>query len=194
MKTLPLSTLAGVLAFALSASASAAGPKPQTFLVQPTSFECSWSAGNADSNWDDSNTNAPNPAGSKYGGDLDATVNYGWSCDTGGTITTGSGTFKVETDLSNDATATYYYTCSGVAPDAACTGVVDGAAWWSSITGALEATGATNCPAGVYSTSTTGDGEGVSVSGGVKSMIPGHGNGPQNYPKTSMEPCTYNAP
>ncbi|MBP8097775.1 MAG: hypothetical protein KAY03_00520 [Arenimonas sp.] len=178
------------VAFALPVAAIAA-PKAQTPLVQPTGFQCSWSDGNAASSWDDSNTNAPNPADSKYGGDLETTVLYGWSCDTEGTITSGSGTLKVETDLSRDPSAVYHYACSGAAPDGACTGTVDGGAWWASITSALDATAGANCPAGAYSTSTDGDGEGVSVSGGVKSMIPGQGNGPQNYPKTSMEPCTY---
>jgi hypothetical protein len=178
------------VAFALPVAAIAA-PKAQTPLVQPTGFQCSWSDGNAASSWDDSNTNAPNPADSKYGGDLETTVLYGWSCDTEGTITSGSGTLEVETDLSRDPSAVYHYACSGAAPDGACTGTVDGAAWWASITSALDATAGANCPAGAYSTSTDGDGEGVSVSGGVKSMIPGKGNGPQNYPKTSMEPCTY---
>jgi len=178
------------VAFALPAAAIAA-PKAQTPLVQPTGFQCSWSDGNAASSWDDSNTNAPNPAGSKYGGDLETTILYSWSCDTEGTITSGSGELKVETDLSRDATDVYHYECSGIAPDAACTGIVDGAAWWASVTGAVDATAGANCPAGIYTPSTDGDGEGFSVSGGVKSMIPGNGNGPQNYPKASMEPCTY---
>jgi hypothetical protein len=180
-----------MLAFAGSATAAAPAQVP---LVQPTSFECSWSPGSAASSWDDSNTNAPNPAGSKYGGDLDTTVIYGWTCDTDGTITSGSGTLHVETDLDMDQTAPYHYVCSGVAPDANCDGIVDGTAWWASITNALDATSSVNCPTGVYNHTTDGEGEGISVSGGVKSMIPGLGNGPQNYPKTSMEPCTYNAP
>ena len=58
------------VAFALPVAAIAA-PKAQTPLVQPTGFQCSWSDGNAASSWDDSNTNAPNPADSKYGGDLE---------------------------------------------------------------------------------------------------------------------------
>lgn len=194
MNKLILTSITSALALVLSGATLAAGPKPQTLLVQPTSFQCSWSQGNAASGWDDSNTNAPNPGTSKYGGDLDTTVHYGWSCDTEGTITSGSGTLEVETDLSNDLTATYHYICSGVAPDAACTGIVDGTAWWSSITGALDATAGSNCPAGVYTHTTDGEGEGFSVSGGVKSMIPGHGNGPQNYTQTTQVPCTYNAP
>ena len=178
------------VAFALPAAAIAA-PKAQTPLVQPTGFQCAWSDGNAAASWEDSNTNAPNPDGSKYGGDLETTILYGWSCDTEGTITTGSGVLKVDTDLSRDPTAVYHYECSGIAPDGACTGIVDGTAWWASISSAVGATAGANCPAGIYTPSTEGEGEGVSVSGGVKSMIPGNGNGPQNYPKTSMEPCTY---
>ena len=185
------SVIAAALALALAGAATAGGKPAQTPLVQPTAFQCSWSQGNAASSWDDSNTNALNPAGSKYGGDLDTTIKYGWSCDTGGTITNGSGTLNVETDLSNDLLATYHYVCSGVAPDGACTGVVDGATWWASLTSALDATAGANCPSGVYTHTTDGEGEGFSVSGGVKSVIPGHGDGPQNYTQTAMEPCTY---
>lgn len=192
MRNLALTATAGALALAFAVSAAAAaGPKPQTVLVQPTAFQCSWSEGSAASSWDDSNTNAPNPAGTRYGGDLETTVHYGWSCDTGGTITSGSGILEVETDLSADQSTSYSYACSGLAPSGACIGTVDGSTWWASITGALDATAAANCPAGAYSHTTDGTGEGFTVSGGVKSMIPGKGNGPQNYPQASMEPCTY---
>lgn len=187
MSNLSLTAFAGAIALAFAASAAAAGPKPQTGLTQPTEFQCSWSEGSAESSWDDSNTNAPNPPSAKYGGDLETTIHYGWSCDTDSTITSGSGVLEVETDLSTDQSATYSYACAA----GTCTGTVDGSTWWASLTAALDATAATNCPAGVYSHTTDGDGEGVSVSGGVKSMIPGGGNGPQNYSKTSLEPCDY---
>lgn len=192
MSNVSLTALAGALALAFAASAAVAAPKPQTVLVQPTAFQCSWSEGSAASSWDDSNTNAPNPAGSKYGGDLETTVHYGWSCDTGGTITSGAGIIEVETDLSTSQSAVYSYACSGASPTGACVGTVDGSAWWASLSSALDATATANCPApGIYSHSTDQAGEGFAVSGGVKSVIPGRDKGQQNYPKTSMEPCTY---
>jgi hypothetical protein len=190
MKFHSRSVIAGALALAFASSAVAGGKPAQTILVQPTALQCSWSQGNAASGWDDSNTNAPNPTGSIYGGGLNTTVKYGWSCDTNGVITSGSGTLNVETDLSTDLTAPYHYVCSGVAPSATCTGVVDGAAWWTSVTSALDATAGANCPSGNYSHTTDGADEGFSVSGSVKSMIPGRGNGPQNYTQTTA-PCTY---
>jgi hypothetical protein len=191
MSKVTLTAVASALALALAGAAAAAGPPPQTLLVQPTAFQCSWSEGNAASSWDDSNTNAPNPSGAKYGGDLTTTIHYGWSCDTEGTITTGSGVLTVDTDLSTDPSATYSYACSGISPDGACIGTVDGSAWWASLTSALDATSAQHCPTGIYAHTTDGVGEGISVSGGVKSMIPGRNNGPQNYTKTAMEPCAY---
>jgi hypothetical protein len=171
------------LAACIAGTANAA-PKPQTPLVQPTTFECNF---DPNSSWDDSNTNAPNPAGAKYGGDLDGTFDYHWVCTVAGdppVVTEGDGSFTYDVDLSNDGSSLYSYACEGVAPTAVCYGTLDGDAYWTNINDLAAAEFADHCPAG----DTTGSSlTGATITAGVKAMIPGRNRGPQNYPQLN---CT----
>lgn len=173
MHTKTVSIIAAALVLALSSSASA-GPKPQTSLVQPSSFECNF---DPNSVWEDSNTNAPNPSGAKYGGDLDTTITYNWVCDN--PESSGTDTFNFEIDLSNDPTTLYSYSCSGEAPDAVCTGTLDFDGYFLAVAAAADSAIAAKCP--------DGDTEGSSaditgITAGVKAIIPGKIHGRQNYP------------
>ncbi len=173
MNTKSVSIIAAALVLALSSSVSA-DPKPQTPLVQPSTFECNF---DPSSTWEDSNTNASNPSGSKYGGDLDAAISYYWVCDN--PVSSGDGTFNFEVDLSNDPTTLYSYSCSGVAPDAVCTGTLDWEAYMLAVAAATDSAISAHCPDG----STEGSSGGItSLTAGVKAMIPGKNNGRQNYP------------
>lgn len=194
MKTIPLSIIAGALALACCGSALAAKPS-QASLVQPATFSCGWYNGEASSTWDDSNTNAPNAFGAKYGGELQTTVRYSWSCDVDGdpgteNTITGDNTTVVKISLSQEQTAAYHYSCN-MADPSTCTGIVDSAAWLQSNQDAAAGKAATHCPGpGTYLVTYLGIGI-QDVSSGVKAMIPGKDKGNQNYTKINMTPCEY---
>ena len=173
MNTKSVSIIAAAMVLALSSSVSA-GPKPQTSLVQPSTFECNF---DPNSVWEDSNTNAPNPYGAKYGGDLDTTITYNWVCSN--PESSGTDTFNFEIDLSNDPTTLYSYSCSGEAPNAVCTGTLDFTGYFLAVAAAANSAIAAKCPDG----DTTGSTAGITgITAGVKAMIPGKNNGRQNYP------------
>lgn len=168
-----VSIIAAALVLALSSSASA-GPKPQTSLVQPSTFECNF---DPNSVWEDSNTNAPNPYGAKYGGEVDTAISYHWVCDN--PESSGDGTFNFAVDLSKDPTSLYSYSCSGEAPNAVCTGTLDFEGYYFAVQAATESAISAHCPEG----STEGSSAGITgVTAGVKAIIPGKDNGRQNYP------------
>lgn len=176
MHTKTVSIIAAALVLALSSSASA-GPKPQTSLVQPSTFECNF---DPNSVWEDSNTNAPNPYGAKYGGDLDTAISYHWVCTIDEQVTSGDDSFNFEIDLSKDPTTLYSYSCSGEAPNAVCTGTLDFEGYYLAVQAATESAISAHCPEG---SSTEGSTAGITgVTAGVKAMIPGKNNGRQNYP------------